>query len=169
MLKTIGLLLLILTGIGGGAAASAELNRRAGFLDTACRLIGWLAVRIRYTAAPIGEVLSQAADNGEFSRLSFLPEAVRRLEEGSSPEEAWGSALTPEKTVGLRESDREILKNFGRELGRSDVEGQLAHCEAFEAILKEQARAARAEAVSKGKLYLTLGVAGGLCVALILL
>lgn len=165
----IGLFLLILTGIGGGAAASAELNRRAAFLDAVCRLVGWLAVRIRYTAAPVRELLAQATENGEFTRLSFLPEAVHRLEEGDSPEEAWSASLTSDGTTGLKESDREVLRDFGRELGRSDVEGQLAHCEAFRAILAEYAGRARAEAASKGKLYLTLGVAGGLCAALLLI
>ena len=159
----------MLAGIGGGTAACLELNRRAASLEAARRLIAWMAARLRYTAAPIQEIAAEAAGEPEFARLGFLGEAASAMREGESPARAWEKAVSAFQAGGLRAEDKSLLKNFGRGLGRSDLEGQLSHCEAFEELLSGCAASARTEAGAKGKLYITLGVAGGLCAALLLL
>ena len=169
MLKGIGILLIVLAGVGGGVAAFLDLNRRAANLETARRLIGWMASRIRYTAAPIQEIAAAAAKEPEFSRLLFLKEAATRMQQGDSPGDAWDKALKGCDSGGLKETDKTLLQNFGRGLGCSDLDGQLAHCESFGAMLDGCVQSAKQEAASKGKLYVTLGVAGGLGAALLLL
>ena len=169
MLKGIGLLLIVLAGIGGGAMASLELSRRAACLETARRLIDWMASRIRYTAAPVQEIVIEAAGEPEFSRLSFLGEAASRMQAGDSPGQAWNSALAHFAAGGLKDADKGLLCSFGRGLGCSDLDGQISHCESFESLLAGRVESARAQADSKGKLYITLGAAGCLCAALLLL
>ncbi len=160
---------MILAGIGGGTAACLELNRRAANLEAAYRLIGWMASRLRYTAAPIQEIAEAAAAEPAFSRLSFLEKAAEAMRLGESPAQAWDNAVAADDAGGFRQADKALLRGFGRGLGCSDLQGQLSHCEAFAAQLDDSARSARVEAAAKGKLYVTLGAAGGLCAALLLL
>lgn len=151
-----------------GLYAAMGLNRRAAALEEAGRLLAHLATRIRYTAAPIGELLGEAADG--FRRLPFLREAGRQMSGGADFHTAWGQALRqkgPES--GLHAADLELLTRFGEGLGQTDVEGQLAHCELFARLLGEQQAEAKTQAAAKGRLYVTLGVAGGLAAALLLL
>ena len=95
-----------------------------------------MAAQIRYTAAPVGELLDRAAGAAEFTRLTFLADCRQRLGRG--------------------------------ELGATDVEGQLASCRLYAERLGERLAAARRAAAEKGRLYVTLGAAGGLAAVLLL-
>lgn len=132
-----------------------------------------MSMQIRYTAAPIQEILAKAAEGGEFQSLPFLAEASRRMKSGERPDEALEGAVKEAnlsgEDCGFTEGDRELLFQFGRGLGKSDVDGQLSHCEAYRRLIGDRLTAARGEVASKGKLYITLGVSAGLAVALLLL
>lgn len=151
-----------------GLYAAMGLNRRAAALEEAGRLLAHLATRIRYTAAPIGELLCEVA--GHYRRLPFLREAGRLVDDGADFHSAWGQALRQKgEESGLTAADRELLLRFGEGLGRTDVEGQLAHCELYTGLLADKQAEAKAQTAAKGRLYVTLGVAGGLAAALLLL
>lgn len=60
------------------------------------------------------------------------------------------------------------MQRFGEELGATDVEGQLASCRLYAERLGERLAAARRAAAEKGRLYVTLGAAGGLAAVLLL-
>ena len=173
MIKVIGLLLIILAGTGAGVYASAALSRRAASCERLERLIGYMSMQIKYTAAPIQEILEQAAKGGEFQSLPFLAEASILIQCGQRPDEALEEAVKEASRQGedwgFNEGDRELLFQFGRGLGKSDVDGQLAHCEAYRRLVEDRLQAAKGEATAKGKLYITLGVSAGLAVALLLL
>ena len=170
MIRVIGLLLVALTGAGAGLWASSMLHRRTASLEAAGRLMRWLSTRIRYSAAPVGELLLDASQEQEFRALSFLGGAAQGIREGTDPATAWSRSLAAGgKSGGFSRSDRELLDGFGSGLGKTDVEGQLSHCELFGGLLEEHLQQARADAASKGRLYTTLGVIGGAAFALLML
>lgn len=151
-----------------GVYASAGLNRRAAALEQSGRLVSRVASRIRYTAQPVGEIFFEVS--GEFAGLRFLPELLRALQEGTDFPSAWRQALEAKGTeYGLNGKDRELLLGYGEGLGKTDVEGQMEHCRLYETLIGEQLEEARREASVKGRLYITLGTASGLGVALLLL
>lgn len=153
-----------------GIYASTGLSRRAASLERFGRLIDYIETQIRYTAAPVKEIIAKTASADEFSSLSFLKTASENIKSGKRPDEAWTGAVQSEgESCGFNASDRELLLNFGRDLGKSDVEGQLSHCEAFHRLFEDRLQTARSDVRIKGKLYMTLGVTGGLSVALLLL
>lgn len=170
LLKIIGLLLIVFTGICAGTYASAELNLRAVSIEKMERLIEYISTQIRYTAAPVKEIISQVASDGEFKELPFLQAAVVYIKKGECPSDAWSLAVQKEGGMcGFTVPDRELLLHFGQGLGKSDIEGQLSHCESFHRLLEDRLQAARSDVSVKGKLYMTFGVAGGLSVALLML
>ncbi|MCI8554471.1 MAG: hypothetical protein HFJ80_05945 [Clostridiales bacterium] len=170
MLKMIGLLLVTAAGAGAGIGASIALRRRAAALEDAACLLRWLATRIRYSAASVGELLWEASQEREFSSLLFLQPAARGIREGQDPVTAWSQALEKlGKAGGLSRSDRELLDRFGAGLGKTDIEGQLSHCELYGDLLAEHLGQARDEVRAKGRLYTTLGVIGGAAFALLML
>lgn len=160
--------LIFIAGTGAGLAASASLSRRVASLEQLERFITYFETQIRYSAAPIRDIIIHAA-GGEYSCLSFLPEAAARMKRGQSPGEAWGGAVRDRgEDCGFTAADREMLREFGNGLGSTDISGQLSHCKTFRGLLEDRLQKARSEARTKGRLYVTLGIAGGLGAALLL-
>lgn len=149
--------------------ASAALNRRAASFEQMERLIDYIETRIRYLALPVGELLAGAAESGDFEALTFLNAVRSALSRGGTPAEAWSAGLRQRGGEdGFTPADRALLMEFGRGLGLSDTEGQRLHCETYRRFMGERREAARREAGIKGRLYRTLGLAGGACAALLL-
>lgn len=168
-MKWIGLLLTALAGIGLGVYAALRLYRRAAWLEQAAGLVRFMAAQIRYTAAPVGELLDRAAGAAEFTRLTFLADCRQRLSRGDGFRTAWPESLREQACAGgANGGDCELMQRFGEELGATDVEGQLASCRLYAERLGERLAAARRAAAEKGRLYVTLGAAGGLAAVLLL-
>lgn len=129
------------------------------------RLCAYIAEKIRYTAAPVAELLAGAAGESEF-------EAIRPFLSRFTMQENWrtcfeDSVRSQLSGQGLDAEDLSLIRGWGEGLGFTDVAGQVAHCRQFEERLGQQAAGARQQALSKGKLYTSLGVASGLVVTLL--
>ena len=169
IIKVIGLLLLVAAGAFLGFSAAAGLSRRAAALEKIQRLLIQLGSQIRYTAAPVGELLAAAASSPEFQSLPFLKAAAADLQiDGDF--HTWRQGVKEQgEASGLTAADRELLVHFGDGLGRTDVEGQLTNCRLYAEQLGERLGEARRDAATKSRLYVTLGVTGGIGLALLLL
>lgn len=169
VLKGIGLLSLVLAGGGIGLMMSDKLRRRAESLGLYLRLVKRIAVQLRYTAAPIGDIVSDPALVREFSGLAAFSEAVRAVRIADFPT-AWQQGLQKGvKLDSLTEQDAEILLAFGRSIGTTDLEGQIAHCEMYSQILEERLSLAKTEQEKKGKLCRMMGLSAGLALAILLI
>lgn len=129
------------------------------------RLAAYTATHIRYTAAPVAEILTNAAREAEF-------EPIRPFLHRFSPQEDWRAGFRDgvERELvgqGLTAADRALIIGWGEGLGSTDVTGQLEHCRQFGERLAAQAAGARQQAAVKGRLYTSLGVAGGLVATLL--
>lgn len=170
IIKVIGLLLLVAAGAFLGFSAAAGLSRRAAALEKIQRLLIQLGSQIRYTAAPVGELLAAAAASPEFQSLPFLKAAAADLQIDGDFHTAWRQGVKEQgEASGLTAADRELLVHFGDGLGRTDVEGQLTNCRLYAEQLGERLEEARRDAATKSRLYVTLGVTGGIGLALLLL
>lgn len=164
-MKGIGLILIILAGAGVGWYSSMKLSRRAAILQSFERLAAYTATGIRYTASPMAELFAAAGREAEFTSIKpFLDRFSLRQDWRESFREGLRHDFTGQ---GLEETDIALMSAWGEGLGSTDVAGQLAHCERFESRLGEQAKGARQQALVKGKLYTSLGVAGGLVITLL--
>ena len=91
------------------------------------------------------------------------------LKTGKSFDEAWKSGVaTGTKGSGLKLKDKRLIEQFGAELGHTDIEGQIAHCEVTAKLLEEQIEQAREEKKKKSKLFSMLGLFFGTGVALLI-
>ena len=78
------------------------------------------------------ELLTAAESSGEFDGLSMLGHVCSRLRKGERVLAAWEGAVEEDgRDAGLTKADRELLRGFGSQLGRTDVEGQIANCRQY--------------------------------------
>lgn len=166
MLKWIGIVLVAATCLLIGNRRTATLRERVRIWEQSARLATMLDSRIRYTAQPIPPLLKELYRTSDLSALGFLP----RLADCPAAELAseWCRCVEGELTA-LSPPDRQLLAAFGGLLGRTDVCGQTAHCRAYAARFEERRAAAEKEFSEKGKLYPTMGLLGGLGVAVLLI
>lgn len=129
-----------------------------------------MADQIRYTAAPVEELLESAEKSGEFRGLPVLSRACSSIRDGVNIHDAWKQAVQDGgREAGLTQGDRELLLGFGVGLGTTDVAGQVANCGQYRELLDQRLSEARKESESKGRLYLTLGFSIGMAAALLML
>ena len=69
----------------------------------------------------------------------------------------------------LEQEDKDILKNLGKLLGKTDIEGQLSEIELTSSFLDSQIKKAEQERERNGKLYKTLGVITGIGIVIVLI
>lgn len=168
-MKWIGLLMIALAGVWLGISASMHLNRRTKTLGQIEKMIVRMDAQIRYTATPVWELAAGVAGCDEFSQLSFLRElGMRQGGQQVDFPSAWSQCIGRHgKSADLTREDQELLIEFGKGLGTSDIEGQLNHCRLYQDLFVKQRALAEQEAAAKGKLYVTLGAAGGMGLALL--
>ena len=82
--------------------------------------------------------------------------------------DAWANAFT-DVPNNLTKEDITILSNLGRLLGQTDVEGQISEIEVVVQFLDTQLEQAKQEKIRNEKMYRTLGIVGGLTIAIILI
>lgn len=68
----------------------------------------------------------------------------------------------------LNKSDKELLKDFGTNLGMTDVTGQVAHAELYAELFSERLKQVKAQENEKSKLYRILGFSVGSAISLLI-
>lgn len=80
---------------------------------------------------------------------------------------AWNESLVITKT-NLVAEDLEMLRAFGKMLGKTGVEGQVKEIELTNMLLDQQAEEARKKKMKNGKMYQSLGFISGLAICILL-
>lgn len=65
-------------------------------------------------------------------------------------------------TYGLNENDKKLLLDFFSDLGATDCDGQLSHCDLYISLVKQLLDSQREESIKKSKLYRLLGTFCGI-------
>ena len=69
---------------------------------------------------------------------------------------------------GLIEDDCTLLKGFANGIGRSDVDGEIRLCGEYRREVDERLWQAREDLRVKGRMYVTMGICGGLLAAILM-
>lgn len=158
-MKLLGSLLLILSGFLWGWAKSRELCRRERMLGEWQRLLKSLQTGICCWARPLGELLVR--ENSPFCRAAAALPCFAQDPRAALAQAGEGLLSCP--------GDRALYKGFVEGLGVSDAQGQLRHLELYANLVGQALEEARAQRDKQGRLYVCLGLFGGLTVCLLLL
>ena len=119
---------------------------------------------MRWNGDTLPVLIEILAERQTYAPLSFLKRI--RLEMHTSFSEAWRAAV--EKEQKLPEDLYSLLLSMGESLGTSDLEGQLSTLGQYLAQLEQIYQAAWAAYRTKGKLFRSMGLLGGMSAALLL-
>lgn len=157
-----GALLLITAGFLAGYTESHKLTLRVEKLEAFLRFLSAAKTEIRYSSMPVESIIRRHGEG-----ISFFS----YIKEGSSGGDwlsAWNEAVKHAVNEGFFRKDMELLQGFGAGFGASDTDGQLSHFTLYSELTAAALRDAKEERNRKSKLYLMLGLFGGMAAAILL-
>ena len=164
MLKILGGLLLVLSGFSAGWFCSKKLSMRKDFFKRIISFISNLSTQLRYSTSDIFTLVSLSASTSGLGLFEISEES------GTPFYDIWTQRVnTIPAKFGLKKGDTALLLEFGEQLGKTDVDGQLKHLELYEALFKKQLTDAENEINKKSKLYKTMGFFVGTAAALMII
>lgn len=143
---------------------SHKLEKRVAELEAFFSFLSSAKAEIRYSALPVERIV---AKHGK--KQKFLVLCSQYSQQGESFAQAWQHGLQEGMaTTGLTRQDLDYIRDFGLGFGMTDLEGQLAHCQLYIEFIGKVLTTAREEKQKKQRLYLMLGLFGGIAAALVL-
>ncbi|MCK8825459.1 stage III sporulation protein SpoIIIAB [Fuchsiella alkaliacetigena] len=171
MLKLIGSLLVIIATSILGFIRAREFSLRVKQLRKLQTAFKILEKEILYVATPLPTALARVGQNLEEPLAQLFLDCQETLSNNSiTADQAWLETVKEEfaKQTALTNEDREILINFGKNLGNSSREHQEKNLK----LLFEQLKAAEQEAVQaqqqNSKKWRYFGVLTGLLIVILL-
>ncbi|MGN0570578.1 MAG: stage III sporulation protein AB [Candidatus Fimenecus sp.] len=169
MLKALGILLLAAFCLLTGLLLCARVHKRITALEHFIRLFTVMQTQIAYAMLPTDALLQNICRFSEFSDFSFVFFLQEAFIAGNPFSSAWKYALFEyAKHAALQASDTELLEAFGDVFGTTDKDGQTANCAYYISLLKERTSELKKSEKNSSRLYLSLGVFGGLFIMILL-
>lgn len=163
-MKLMGALMVIWAGALLGCAAAARLDARVRRIRLLRQWLTALTAELRQALPLISDLLKKTAAHPAFGSLIFLQTAAARAE--MFPD-CWDAALAQDNT--LTPAERTVLETVGQTLGSSALEGQLASLALCQERLSALQDDAEQLARSKGRLCRSVGLLGGIFLAILLI
>ena len=172
MLKGAGAVLLMLGSCGFALSICRERNRRLQLLKEMREMFRLLQNEICYTALPLPEILKLVGEkvNAPFGKALLLTAEHMRLENGEEFQTVWEEEMKEMlKETSLTAQQKQLLINFPECMGMNESTGQANALNRYIEELELMIAVQREEEKSKNKVIMSLGIAAGLFMVIILL
>lgn len=150
-----------------GFLMSKKYSNRVNELKEFKNALNIFKTKIRYTYEPIPEIFSEISTTVNSTISNVFKTASNKMNLLSAGE-AWEVALKLD-TLNINDEDKNVLKNLGKLLGKTDLSGQLNQIELTSDFLEEQIQKAEKERIKSEKMYKTLGMIMGIAIVIILI
>lgn len=125
---------------------SYKLQRRRKYLSTILLFLNRLQATITFRKDDIEEIVFNLADD----ELAPLKNAENNHYEKII------------ENLNFNNKDRELLSSFFKDLGTTDIDGELSHIKMYQELFSEQYKLSKEDIKNNGKLYRMLGLFSGL-------
>lgn len=157
----------VLGGGGIGFWIAERYRARTEELTLCLHLLSRIHTLLTVERLPLAALFKRLADSGEFSRLPFVEETARQL--SSCPEFPTVFRRTVEASSSkLRSEDQKLLLTLADLLGAYDLDTQERGMESLRILLEEKREEAQQNQFTNGRLSRSLGILGGIALAILL-
>ena len=171
ILKIIGGLMILAACSLAGIAAANRFSFRPKDIRRFRSSVQMLETEIIYGCTPLPQALNNISTKVEGPLKKFYSMISEDLNGGNSYslDVSWSKGADKLfKDTRLKNTDRELIAEFGKVLGSSDREDQKKHFELFYIQLKQHEEVAEEERGKNEKMYKTLGILSGLVIFILL-
>lgn len=171
IIKYIFLLCVFLNCCIIGFLLANKYKKRVYELRTFKEMVNILETKMKFTYEPLGnifdDIINLYSDKNQLSQIFIQAKNnMKSLDVSSS----WNLAIENVKeNICLNKDDINIIKGLGRELGQTDIEGQIKEFELINCFLDTQIKEAEEQCKKNEKMYKTLGSIIGIALVIILI
>lgn len=158
------LIVCICTYLGICKAKSYEIRERE--LKKIRSSLAFFKSKIEFTYEPIQEVFNQISKSVYLHKDNIFLKTVENMK-SLDVNTSWNKSV--EENNNFNNEDKEVLKMFGKLLGKTDKSGQLSEIEITQEFIEKQIEKAEQEKNKNSKLYKTLGITSGIGIVIILI
>lgn len=166
-MKNVLLISIMMICIVTGSHFSARLKQKCRFLKEISYMLEELRLLIGFESAEVGEIIQRLLKNKRLSGLSFIGYIAENFDVGTDFGLLWENAVEKQQYCFLSSEEKEFIKDIGRKLGKSDLNGQINAIEYEKNELENMIRSADDDYCRKAKLYRSLGVLCGAFIAIL--
>lgn len=167
IIKGILLLFVFLSCSYIGKIISGQYKKRVEELKEIKKSFIAIETKMKYTYEVLPEIFKEVSVGLKENVKTIFEKAILLMEEKTA-KDAWVQAIENTKT-NMTKEDIEILKGFGKLLGKTDIQGQVSQIELTSEFLETQIDKAEKELMKNEKLYKTLGTVCGLAIVILLI
>ena len=169
IIKYIFLLVIFLSSSKIGKMLAQRYYYRVQELEELKNALNLLKTKIKFTYETIPEIFEEISNNITKNISNIFKSTVKGLKDFSISQ-AWEQAIESEKkNTNLNEEDIRVIKLLSKQLGITDIEGQISQIEITEHFLDTQIKQAQQEKEKNQKLYQKLGTTMGLVIVILLI
>ncbi len=150
-----------------GILISKKYTNRVRELNEFKNALNIFKTKIRYTYEPIPEIFQEISKNLEPNVGYVFNQAAKQMDKLTAGE-AWELALKMD-SLNIEDEDRVALKNLGKLLGQTDLDGQISQIEITSSFLENQIKIAEEQKNKNEKMYRTLGMIMGIAIVIIVI
>lgn len=171
MLKTAGILLVILGASGFGCTMALGVRRQAALLRQLLSALEQMKGEIAYQKTPLPELMRLLSLSCSGALAAFFGQAAGdlHLRQEGSVYAIFKKALSAAPPSAFPPQVRLVLLNLGKGLGKYDLERQLQSIDLAAERLQSLLDALQADQRARIRSYCTLGVCAGAAIAILAL
>ena len=168
VIKYIILLLIFLSSSMIGRLLSKKYYYRLEELEEIKNALNLFKTKIKFTYSSIPEIFKEIAEGSNQNISKIFENTVHNLKTMPATE-AWNKAIDETKeNTNLNEEDIKTIKGLSKQLGITDIEGQISQIDITQNFLDTQIRQAQEEKEKNQKIYQKLGTTIGLVIVILL-
>lgn len=170
MLKSLGIILIIFSGVGAGFSVSHTLVEREQSLKAILRMVVLLKGEIQYRNASLPDAFSSVAEKMKGKYCIFLKEMAMRMSSDKGKQFGQMFRECASEKLGslcLKEEEKEALLSLGDHLGYLGLDMQIKQLELYERELLFSIEELKKELPEKRKIVRSLGIMGGILLAVL--
>ena len=165
--KVFILFLIFYSSLKVGKIIAKKYYNRVTELKEMKNALNMFLTKIRFTYESVPESFNEIGNNIKGKIGEIFKTASNKMKNMSAGD-AWEETIEKSDT-SLTDEDKNIIKNLGRMLGKTDLEGQVSEIKLVQNFLNTQIDIAEKEKQKNEKLYKTLGGVIGLAIVIILI
>lgn len=150
-----------------GMMIANKYKNRTNELYEFKKALNFFISKIEYTYEPVQDIFYEIAENSNENISNIFNIAAKKTEEISA-EDAWNYSVSISKN-SFNKDDIQIIKDFGKTLGQTNIDGQLNKTKLTLEFLNKQIEDSEREQDKNEKLYKTLGIIAGMGLVIILI
>lgn len=127
MFRTVLLIIVFLIPCFIGVKLAGCIRTRRGQIECICFMISETQTQIKYGAVPLKDIIKALSQDKRFS--SLIPSDFSEYDHNCA--ERFSDHIISSRLCCLKNDEKTLLKDFFKNIGKTDIDGQTEHCELY--------------------------------------